>query len=124
VAATPAGVAATAPQVSDGEVTVKLATWRQLIDGGRGQDGEEALAATARPSVARISPALATALGVAEGDQVAVGGGAGWYSLPVAVTPGMADGAVWVPTNSPGTPLGELGVVHGDAVTLSLGGEE
>ncbi|MGC3993980.1 MAG: NADH-quinone oxidoreductase subunit G [Propionicimonas sp.] len=124
VAAPAAPAAAAAPEVADGETTVRLATWRQLIDGGRGQDGEEALAATARPSVARISPALASALGVAEGDQVAVGGGAGWYSLPVAVTPGMVDGAVWVPTNSPGTPLGELGVVHGDAVTLSLGGEE
>jgi NADH-quinone oxidoreductase subunit G len=107
-----------------GEVTVRLATWRQLIDGGRGQDGEEALAATARPSVARVSPALAQSLGVAAGDQVAVGGDAGWYSLPVEITPGMVEGTVWVPTNSPGTPLGELGVVHGDEVTLSVGGAE
>ena len=30
---------------------------------------------------------------------------------------------VWVPTNSPGTPLGELGVVFGDEVTLSVGGQ-
>ncbi len=113
------------PKVTDGEATVKLATWRQLVDGGRGQDGEEALAATAKPTVARISPALAEALGVAEGDAVAVSGGSGtgWYSLPVAITPGMVEGAVWVPTNSPGTPLGELGVVFGDEVTLSVGGE-
>ena len=106
------------------EATVKLATWRQLIDGGRGQDNEEAMAATARPSVARVSPALAEALGVVEGDQVAVGGDAGWYSLPVAVTPGMVEGTVWVPQNSPGTPLGELGLVAGVDVTLSVGGAE
>ncbi|MFN8135971.1 MAG: NADH-quinone oxidoreductase subunit G [Propionicimonas sp.] len=111
-------------RVTDGEATVRLATWRQLIDGGRGQDNEEALAATAKPSLARVSPALATALGVVDGDQVAVSGGSGWYSLPVAVTPGMAEGTVWVPQNSPGTPLGELGVVFGDEVTLSVGGAE
>jgi NADH-quinone oxidoreductase subunit G len=110
--------------VDEGSIPVKLATWRQLIDGGRGQDGESALAATAKPSVARVSPAVAAELGVAEGDQVAVSGGAGWYSLPVAITPGMVDGTVWVPTNSPGTPLGELGVVFGDEVALSLGGQE
>ncbi len=117
-------VAPKVPKVTDGEAIVKLATWRQLIDGGRGQDGEGALADTARPSLARVSPALAQALGVAEGDAVAVSGGSGWYSLPVAITPGMVEGAVWVPTNSPGTPLGELGVVFGDEVTLSVGGEE
>jgi len=107
-----------------GDVTVKLSTWRQLIDGGRGQDGEVAMAATARASVARVSPALAAALGAAEGDELSLSCNAGWYTLPVAITPGMAEGTVWVPTNSPGTPLGELGVVFGDDVALSLGGEE
>jgi NADH-quinone oxidoreductase subunit G len=116
--------ATTTGSVADGDATVKLATWRQLIDGGRGQDNEEAMAATARPSVARVSPALAEALGLADGDQVAVGGDAGWYGLPLVVTPGMVEGTVWVPQNSPGTPLGELGMVYGNDVTLSLGGEE
>jgi NADH-quinone oxidoreductase subunit G len=119
-----AAKAAKPVKVTGGEATVKLATWRQLVDGGRGQDGEEALAATAKPSLARVSPALAAALGAAEGDQVTVSGGSGWYSLPVAITPGMAEGTVWVPTNSPGTPLGELGVVFGDDVALSVGGAE
>jgi hypothetical protein len=36
----------------------------------------------------------------------------------------MTEGTVWVPMNSPGTPIGELGVVHGDDVALSLGGAE
>lgn len=111
------------PTVADGEVLVRLSTWRQLIDGGRGQDGEEFLAATARESVARISPALAGQLGVADGAELTVTGGAGWYTLPAAITPGMAEGTVWVPTNSPGTPLGELGLVFGDEVAVSAGGE-
>ncbi|MFZ0530384.1 MAG: molybdopterin dinucleotide binding domain-containing protein, partial [Propionicimonas sp.] len=111
-----------AAAVGEGEATAKLATWRQLIDGGRGQDGEEALAATARPSVVRVGPALAAELGVVDGDQLTVGGGAGWYSLPVAITPDLAAGTVWLPTNSPGTPLGELGLVHGSDVVVSAGG--
>jgi NADH-quinone oxidoreductase subunit G len=114
-----------AKKATPGEGTVvKLATWRMLLDGGRGQDGEEALAATAKPSVARISPALAKSLGVAEGDAVTVSSSLGWYTLAAAITDGMTGGTVWVPTNSPGTPLGELGLVHGDDVALSLGGAE
>ena len=109
---------------STGELTAKLSTWRQLIDGGRGQDGEEFMAATARESVARVSPALAAMLGATEGDELTMSCPTGWYTLPVVITPGMAEGTVWVPTNSPGTPLGELGVVFGDDVALSLGGEE
>jgi NADH-quinone oxidoreductase subunit G len=116
--------AARAPKVTTGDVTVKLSTWRQLIDGGRGQDGEEFMAATARASFARVSPALAGQLGLADGDELSIDCNAGWYTLPVAITPGMAEGTVWVPTNSPGTPLGELGVVFGDDVALSVGGEE
>ena len=116
--------AATAASTGHDGVTVKLATWRQLIDGGRGQDGEVALAATAKPSVARVAPALAEQLGVAEGEPVTISGGAGWYTLPAAITPGMVEGTVWVPTNSEGTPLGERGGVFGDEVALSQGGAE
>ncbi len=101
----------------------RLATWRLLLDGGRGQDGEEALAATAKTSLARVSPRSAAAVGVADGDPITLSADGGWYSLPVAVTEGMVDGVVWVPTNSPGTSLGELGVVAGDLVALVQGGE-
>jgi NADH-quinone oxidoreductase subunit G len=108
---------------SDGHLA-KLSTWRMLLDGGRGQDGEDALAATAKPSVARISPALAAALGVADGAPITITAEGAWYSLAASITEGMTDGTVWVPMNSPGTPIGELGVVHGDDVALSLGGAE
>jgi NADH-quinone oxidoreductase, chain G len=108
----------------DAELRVKLSTWRQLIDGGRGQDGESALAATAKPTVARVSPALAQRLGVTEGQLVTVSAAAGWYTMPVAISTDMVDGTVWLPTNSPGTGLGDLAVVFGDDVALSAGGEE
>ncbi len=104
--------------------TVKLATWRALLDGGRGQDGEEALAATAKPTLARVGATLADELGVVSGDSVTVSTDDGWYTLAVEITPNMTDGTVWVPMNSPGTPIGELGVAHGGDVALSRGGAE
>ncbi|MCE1173496.1 MAG: hypothetical protein LWW77_02675, partial [Propionibacteriales bacterium] len=79
---------------------------------------------TAKPTVARVGAALAVELGVASGDSVTVSTDAGWYTLAVEVTPNMTDGTVWVPMNSPGTPIGELGVAHGGDVALSRGGEE
>ncbi len=101
-----------------------LSTWRELIDGSRGNDHELALLATARPVVARISPAHAERLGVTDGGRVSIGGDAGWLDLPVAVTQGMADDVVWVPTNAPGTPLGELGLTSGAAVRVGVAGAE
>lgn len=121
--ATGATAASTTSALPAGETAV-LATWRMLLDGGRGQDGEEALAATAKPSVARIGAALAKKLGVADGDEITISSDSGWYSLAAVVTEGMTDATVWVPMNSPGTPIGELGVVYGDEVALTVGGAE
>jgi len=75
---------------------VKLATWHQLLDSGRMQDGEPALAGTARPAVARMSPATAAEAGVADGDKVTVATDRGSVTVPVAVVP-MADHVVWLP---------------------------
>jgi NADH-quinone oxidoreductase subunit G len=122
-----------------------LATWHQLLDNGRMQDGEPALAGTARPVVARMSAATAAAAGVADGDKVTVAGLRGWVTLPAEVTP-MVDHVVWLPaaglpqavqagvTEPPeGAPYSgrpepagpasstiraELGAGHGDTVTL------
>ncbi len=76
--------------------TVRLATWHQLLDSGRMQDGEPALAGTARPAVARMSPATAAEAGVADGDKVTVATDRGAVTVPVAVVP-MADHVVWLP---------------------------
>jgi NADH-quinone oxidoreductase subunit G len=108
-----------APVPADG---LLLATWRELIDGSRSNDGETALLATAKPVFARVSPVTAADLEVETGDPVTVQTEAGWLTLPVYITRGMADGVVWVPANAPGTPLSNLGVTAGDVVQVSKGG--
>jgi NADH-quinone oxidoreductase subunit G len=97
---------------------VRLATWAQLIDAGRMQDGEPYLAGTARSVVARASAATAAAAGVADGDKVTVATTAGSVTVPLDVTE-MADGVVWLPTNSAGSAVRtDLGAGHGSRVTL------
>jgi NADH-quinone oxidoreductase subunit G len=97
---------------------VRLATWAQLVDAGRLQDGEPYLAGTARPVVARASAATAAAAGVADGDKVTVATTAGSVTVPLDVTD-MADGVVWLPANSPGAAVrADLGAGHGSRVTL------
>jgi NADH-quinone oxidoreductase subunit G len=101
-----------------GGAELRLATWHQLIDAGRLQDGEPYLAGTARPVAARVSPATAEAAGLADGDKVTVATTAGAVTVPLYVT-AMADGVVWLPTNSPGSAVrADLGAGHGATVTL------
>ncbi|HEX9039553.1 MAG TPA: NADH-quinone oxidoreductase subunit G [Trebonia sp.] len=101
------------------EATVlRLATWHQLLDAGRLQDGEPYLAGTARPAVARVSPGTAAAAGLADGDKVTVATAAGSVTVPLEVTD-MADSTVWLPANSPGSAVrADLGAGHGSRVTL------
>jgi len=104
-----------------GVLDVRLATWHQLLDTGRMQDGEPALAGTARPAVARMSPATAAEAGAADGDKVTVATDRGSVTVPVEVVP-MADHVVWLP--AAGLPQGgstiraQLGAGHGATVTL------
>jgi NADH-quinone oxidoreductase subunit G len=79
-----------------GTSSVRLATWHQLLDSGRMQDGEPNLAGTARPAVARMSAATAAQAGTADGDKVTVATGQGSVTVPVEVVP-MADHVVWLP---------------------------
>ncbi|MDP9094497.1 MAG: NADH-quinone oxidoreductase subunit G, partial [Actinomycetota bacterium] len=78
-----------------------LATWPELIDGGRMQDGDEYLAGTAKPARAIISAATAAAVGVEDGEFVGVSTEHGALMLP-AVVGDIADGVVWLPTNARG----------------------
>ena len=96
----PATQAAPVPEVGPGQAV--LATWRLMLDLGRGQDGEPYLAGTAKRPVARVSAATAEALGVSSGEDVAVSTEHGTITLPVTVT-AMADHVVWLPGNSPGS---------------------
>jgi NADH-quinone oxidoreductase subunit G len=114
-------------QIPSGVGTIRLATWHQLLDSGRMQDGEPALAGTARPVVARMSAATAAGAGAADGDKVTVATERGSVTVPVEIVP-MADHVVWLPsgglpqgarTEHPGSTVrAELGVGHGATVTL------
>ncbi|MFJ8749650.1 NADH-quinone oxidoreductase subunit G [Streptomyces sp. NPDC102441] len=87
------------PRPGDGEAV--LAGHRMLLDRGRLQEGDEALAGTRHAAVARLSPATAAESGVKDGDLLAVTGPTGTTELPLAVTE-MPDRVVWVPLDSVG----------------------
>jgi NADH-quinone oxidoreductase subunit G len=134
------GVPPTHHVEGSGLLDVRLATWRQLLDSGRMQDGEPSLAGTARPVVARMSAPTAAEAGVADGDKVTVATDRGSVMVPVEVVP-MADHVVWLPAAGlaragavaesppyPGDPelalqagttiRAQLGAGHGTTVTL------
>jgi NADH-quinone oxidoreductase subunit G len=109
------------PVAEPGSGEAVLATWRQLLDRGLLQEGDPYLAATARSSVVRLSPATAAGIGAADGAAVTVSTDAGSLTLPLVVT-AMPDGVVWLPANSDGsTPRATLGAGHGDVVRISGG---
>ncbi|WP_329175746.1 NADH-quinone oxidoreductase subunit G [Streptomyces sp. NBC_01477] len=96
-----------------------LAGHRLLLDQGRLQDGDDALAATRHAAVARLSPATAAELGAADGTQLTVTGPAGATTLPLAVTP-MPDRVVWLPLNSTGDGVAsDVGARPGQVVAIS-----
>lgn len=104
-----------------GETPFALATWKQLVDLGSMQDGEEHLRATARTPVARLSRAsyesVLGMLDTATDHRVTVTGDRGSITLPVVVAD-LPDGVVWVPARSTGRGvLAEL-ASPGSAVTV------
>ncbi len=100
-----------AHDVSDPGVT--LATWKQMLDNGRMQDGDDNLRATARVAVARVSANVYDSLG----PSVTITGDRGSVTLP-AVIAEIDDDVVWVPMNSSGRGLlADVGL-PGSTVTL------
>ena len=96
----------------------RLSTWAELIDAGRLQDGDDHLAGTAKPVLARISPNTAADLGIAVGGSISVSTETGSMVWPVEVVP-MADHTVWLPTNAVGHPVrATLAASFGSTVTL------
>jgi NADH-quinone oxidoreductase subunit G len=87
------------PRPGDGEAV--LAGHRLLLDQGRLQEGDEALAGTRHAAVARLSATTAAQTGVKDGEGLAVTGPAGTVTLPLSVT-AMPDRVVWLPLNSTG----------------------
>ncbi len=95
-----------------------LATWHQLLDTGRMQDGEPYLAGTARPPAAVMSAATAAEAGTAAGRKVTVTTRQGSVTLPVQ-TADMPDRLVWVPAHSRGCEVRRsLGARQGSLVSL------
>jgi NADH-quinone oxidoreductase subunit G len=121
----PAGSRPPAPTVQGSEPAepaddaALLATWHELIDAGRMQDGDEYLAGTARPARARVGKRTAKKVGVATGDSIAVNTDAGAIVVPVEVVT-MPEGVVWLPTNVRGCAVrATLGAQHGSPVRLT-----
>jgi len=95
-----------------------LATWHNLLDAGRLQDGEPNLAGTARAAVARMSAATAAEAGTADGGKVTVSTGRGSITVPVEIAD-MPDRVVWLPTNSAGCAVRrQLAAGHGSVVSV------
>ncbi|WP_221353350.1 NADH-quinone oxidoreductase subunit G [Streptomyces beigongshangae] len=95
----PLATAAQPPRPAAGEAV--LAGHRLLLDQGRLQEGDEALAGTRHAAHARVSPATAAEAGVRDGDTLAVTGPSGVAELPLRITE-MPDRVVWLPLNSAG----------------------
>jgi len=99
---------------------VVLDTWRQLIDDGRGQDGQVLYRATARPAVLRASAATLGAFDVDPGKKATISTDAGRATF-IAEVADLPDGVVWAPANSGVSLRAALGAGSGDHVTLSGG---
>jgi NADH-quinone oxidoreductase subunit G len=100
--------------------TYVLSSWKQLLDDGRMQDGDDHLRATARRPVVLVNSATFETLGVEEGDDVTLTGPLGAVRLPVAVGE-VADGAVWAPASAPGFAVRHLVGPAGSSVTVEGG---
>ncbi|WP_371577874.1 NADH-quinone oxidoreductase subunit G [Streptomyces sp. NBC_01314] len=112
----PVEVAAGLPRPAAGEAV--LAGHRLLLDQGRLQDGDEALAGTRHAARARVSAATAAESGVKNGDVLAVSGPAGVVELPLLITE-MPDRVVWLPLNSTGSGVAsDTGALPGALVRI------
>ncbi|MCY0957970.1 NADH-quinone oxidoreductase subunit G [Streptomyces sp. H27-H5] len=104
------------PRPAAGEAV--LAGHRLLLDQGRLQDGDEALAGTRHEASARLSAATAAETGVKTGDVLAVTGPTGSVELPLRITE-MPDRVVWLPMNSTGAGvLADTGARPGTLVRI------
>jgi len=112
-------VALTPVEPVEAAAGVVLATWRELLDDSRCLDGADALQATARPLVARLSPQTVRTEGLATSSYVRLTGPKGSVTFPIQVTTEMADGVVWVPARARDNSLSQLGLTVGTPVTLA-----
>ncbi|TVL93571.1 NADH-quinone oxidoreductase subunit G [Streptomyces sp. SAJ15] len=118
----PLSTARPLPRPESGQAV--LAGHRLLLDAGRLQEGEEALAGTRHAAVARLSAATAAETGVRDGDPLYVTGPSGTVRLPLCVTP-MPDRVVWLPLRSVGGGVArETGARPGELVRIGAAAPE
>ncbi|MFF7679335.1 NADH-quinone oxidoreductase subunit G [Actinacidiphila glaucinigra] len=116
-AAAPQETGRALPKPGSGEAV--LAGHRLLLDQGLLQQGDDALAGTRHPAVARVSATTAKEIGVADGEPLEVSGPLGTVRLPLQVT-AMADRVVWVPLNSAGGGVAsDTGALPGQIVRIA-----
>jgi NADH-quinone oxidoreductase subunit G len=116
--------------VSDPGITLAaddlvLASWKQLIDDGRMQDGDDAMRLTARKPVVLVGTDTLVALGAKAGDLVTLSGPLGSIDLPIAVGD-LAAGTVWAPASAPGASVRHLVGPAGSPVSITtiVGGDQ
>ncbi|GAA1881434.1 NADH-quinone oxidoreductase subunit G [Streptantibioticus ferralitis] len=110
------------PRPGAGEAV--LAGHRLLLDLGRLQEGDDALAGTRHAAVARLSAATAAEFGLADGAALTVTSPAGSVTLPLEIT-AMPDRVVWLPLNSKGSGVPDgLGVLPGRLVKVGPAAQE
>ena len=76
-----------------------LSSWRNLLDKGSLQEGEDNLAGTARPTTAVISKSRADRLQVKAGELIRVSNSYGAITLPCTIAD-IDDQGIWLPRNS------------------------
>ncbi len=96
---TTAGAGGDVPAADGAELV--LASWKQLVDDGRMQDGDDAMRRTARAPVVLVGPDTLQALGAVAGETVTLSGPLGSLDLPIGVAD-LAEGTVWAPASAPG----------------------
>jgi NADH-quinone oxidoreductase subunit G len=129
----------TGPSPHGGAGTVRLATWRQLLDGGALLAEEPELPGTARPARLRVAAATAERLGLVAGEpaRLHAAQAPGRHAEPDATTAGLdllveladlPEDVVWAPSHVPGPShegsravltLATLGLHHGGPVQVT-----
>ena len=96
-----------------------LTSWRNLLDKGSLQEGEDNLAGTARDATAVISQSRAGSLSVKSGELIRVSNTYGAITLPCTIAD-IDDSAIWLPRNSASSQLIKvLGTVGNSVVKVS-----
>ena len=110
---------AASDEIKVGSDEAVITSWRNLLDKGSLQEGEDNLAGTARATTAVISQKRADALSVKSGELIRVSNTYGAITLPCAIAD-IDDAKIWLPRNSSNAQLIKvLGTVGNTVVKVS-----